>query len=81
VRDEDKWPAIHVYRSAVANGDAPVIVCPDCQSELVPVVGQHSEPELKCFACRTVFGISIYTWDQIRANIGEIVENLRNNDN
>lgn len=75
MRDEDKWSAIHAYRKAVANGDAPAILCPDCQGELVPVVGADSDPELKCLSCRTVFDIGLYTWDQIRANISEVVRN------
>lgn len=77
MRDEDKWPAVHAYRKAVAHGDAPAIMCPDCDIELVPVVGNDGEPELKCLSCRTVFDIGLGVWDQIRANIGEVVQNLK----
>lgn len=77
MRDEDKWPAIHAYRKAVANGDAPEIKCPDCNSGLVPVLGTDGDPELKCLACRTVFNIGLDVWDQIRANIREVAQNLK----
>lgn len=74
--DEDKWPALHAYRRAVAKGLAPAIKCPDCNDELVPVVARDGDPALKCLYCRTVFSIGLNTWDQIRANIHELVENL-----
>lgn len=78
MRDEDKWPAIHAYRKMVAMDRAPAILCPDCRGELVPVVGQDSDPELKCLACGTVFDIGLRTWDQIRANISELAEGIKN---
>lgn len=78
MRDEDKWPAIHVYRREVARGNAPAIRCPDCNDELVPVVGAHGDPALKCFYCRTVFSIGLTTWDQIRANIHELAKKVKN---
>lgn len=76
MRDEDKWPALHTYRREVARGNAPAIKCPDCNDELVPVVGKDGDPELKCFYCRSIFSIGLNTWDQIRANITELVQNL-----
>ena len=78
IRDEDKWPAIHAYRKACAAGEAPVIRCPDCDAELVPVVGSRDEPELKCLAGDGVFSIGLDTWDQIEANIREINKNMGN---
>jgi hypothetical protein len=77
VRDEDKWAAMHAYRKAVSRGMAPAIVCPDCDAELVPVVGSDGDPELKCLVCRTVFDIGLDVWDQIRANVHELYENVR----
>lgn len=77
MRDEDKWPAMHAYRKAVAMGEAPAIRCPDCRSELAPVVGKDGEPNLKCFACRTVFDIGLNTWKQIEANISEVVQTIK----
>ena len=77
MRDEDKWPAIHAYRKASAAGDAPVIRCPDCDGELVPVVGRDGEPELKCLACRAVFDIGLDVWKQIEANISELADRLK----
>lgn len=76
MRDEDKWPAIHTYRREVSRGRAPEIKCPDCGYELIPVVGKDGDPELKCMACRTIFDIGLDVWDQIRASIGELYQNL-----
>lgn len=77
MRDEDKWPAMHAYRKSVARGMAPAILCPDCQGELVPVVGADSDPELKCLACGVVYDIGLDVWDQIRANVYELYENVK----
>jgi hypothetical protein len=79
MRDEDKWPAIHAYRKAVAKGTAPAILCPDCEGELVPVVGRDGDPELKCLSCRVVYDIGLDVWDQITANIHELVQYLKEN--
>ena len=81
MRDDDKWPTIHVYRRAVALGKAPAILCPECEGELVPVVGRDYDPELKCLACGIVFDIGLNVWDQIRANVHELYENVSKSDN
>lgn len=82
MRDEDKWPALHAYRTAVANGDAPAIKCPDCGDEMHPVVARSGDPAMRCFSCRAVFEIGLRTWDQIAANIGEVAQNIKEkNDN
>jgi hypothetical protein len=72
-----KWAAMHAYRKAVARDMAPAILCPDCQGELVPVVGKDTEPELKCLSCRVVYDIGLDVWDQIEANVHELYENVR----
>lgn len=72
MRDEDKWPTMHAYRTAVAHGDAPAITCPECNGELVPVVGKDLDPELKCYSCGIVFDIGLSTWDQIEKSIREL---------
>ena len=77
MRDEDKWAAMHAYRKAVARDMAPAILCPDCQGELVPVVGTDGDPELRCMACLTVYDIGLDVWDQIRANVHELYEDVR----
>lgn len=77
MRDEDKWLAIHTYRRASARGLVPAILCPECDSELVPVVGKDSDPELKCLSCRIVFDIGLHVWDQINANIHELADDVR----
>jgi hypothetical protein len=77
VRDDMKWAAMHAYRKAVARDMAPAILCPDCQGELVPVVGKDTEPELKCLSCRVVYDIGLDVWDQIEANVHELYENVR----
>lgn len=77
MRDEDKWPAMHAYRKMVALDEAPAIRCPDCRSELAPVVGKDGEPNLKCFACRTMFDIGLSTWKQIEANISELADKFK----
>lgn len=80
MRDEDKWPAMHAYRKAVAMGEAPPIECPDCQSELVPVVGRDTLPALRCLACRAVWDIGLNVWNQIEANISEVVQTMKDRD-
>lgn len=77
MRDGDKWLAMHTYRRAVAMDMAPAILCPDCQGELVPVVGRDGDPELKCLSCQVVFDIGLDVWDQIRANLHELYENVK----
>lgn len=77
MRDEDKWPAMHAYRKAVAMGQAPAILCPDCDSELVPVVGSDTLPSLRCLACRVVWEPGLHVWDQIEANIREVNQNMK----
>ena len=77
MRNEDKWPAIHAYRRAVAEGAAPDIMCPDCEAGMVPVLGTDGDPHLKCLVCRTVFSIGLHTWDQIRSNVHELYENVK----
>jgi hypothetical protein len=80
MKDEDKWNTIHAYRRAVALDKAPAIKCPECEGELVPVVGRDGDPELKCMSCRIVFDIGLGVWDQIRANVHELYENVNRND-
>lgn len=79
MRDEDKWPAMHAYRKAVANGDAPAIRCPDCRVEMVPVMDNDGNPALKCYSCRVVYTIGLRVWEQIASNISEVAEMLRKN--
>lgn len=74
---EEKWATLHAYRTAVAHGDAPEIKCPDCDTPVVPVVGRRDEPALKCFSCRTVFGIGAHVWDQIGENIHDVLEQMK----
>ena len=74
------WPAIHAYRKAVAMGDAPAILCPEDQSELVPVVSPTGPPNLRCLECRSVFKPGLDVWDQIEANIGEVVQTIKDRD-
>lgn len=62
---------MHAYRRAVARGKVTPILCPHCDDELYPVVGEDLEPELKCFACRSVFDIGLQVWEQIEANLAE----------
>lgn len=80
MKDEQKWPAMHAYRKAVAMGEAPAIKCPDCQGELVPVVGRDTLPALRCLACRTTWEPGLAIWDQIRANISEVVQTFEDRD-
>lgn len=80
MRDEDKWPAMHAYRKAVALGEAPAIRCPDCEDELVPVINIDDLPSLKCLSCRTVWNPGLDTWNQIRSNITESVRNIKEKD-
>lgn len=80
MRDEDLWPAMHVYRKAVANNDAPAIKCPNCRVEMVPVVSTKGLPALKCYSCREVNEIGLRVWEQIASNITEVAEMLRKND-
>lgn len=79
MRDEDKWATMHAYRTAVTRDMAPAIRCPDDDTELVPVVGSDGDPELKCFQCRTVYDIGLEVWDQIRANVHDLYEEVKNN--
>lgn len=81
LRDEDKWPAMHAYRKAVSMDEAPAILCPEDQAELVPVVGRRSDPALKCLSCNIVFEIGLNTWKQIEANISEVAQAFRDRDN
>lgn len=80
MRDEDKWATVHAYRKAVAMGEAPPILCPECDGELVPVVGRDTLPALRCLACRMVWEPGMQVWDQITANIGEVVQTFRDRD-
>lgn len=80
MRDEDKWPAMHAYRKAVAMGEAPAILCPEDQAELVPIVGKYEGPALRCLSCRIVFEPGLHVWEQIEANIREVTYTLRNRD-
>lgn len=80
MRDEDKWPAMHAYRKAVALDEAPAIKCPDCEAELVPVVGRDTLPALRCLSCRAVWEIGLNVWDQIASNIGEVVQTFKDRD-
>lgn len=77
MKDEEKWPAMHAYRKAVALGEAPAILCPDDDAELVPILGRDSDPELRCLACGVVYDIGLDVWDQIRANLSEVVINIK----
>lgn len=65
IEPEDKWPAMHTYRKAVARGHAEPIACPDCGSEMVPVVNKILEPALKCLSCSSTFTPGLRVWDQI----------------
>lgn len=76
MRDEDKWPAMHAYRKAVAMGEAPAILCPEDQAELVPVAGKDG-PALRCLSCRVVFEPGLHVWKQIEANIREVNQNMK----
>lgn len=80
MRDEDKWPTIHAYRKAVALDEAPAIKCTDCEGELVPVVGRDTLPALRCLACRVVWEPGLDVWDQITANISEVVQTFKDRD-
>lgn len=80
MKNEDKWPAIHAYRKAVAMGEAPAITCPDCTGELVPVVGRDTLPALRCLACRAVWEPGLNVWNQIAGNIGEVVQTFIDRD-
>lgn len=78
MRDDEKWPLVHTYRRAVAQGKALPIRCPDCETEMVPVVDADQEPALKCFTCRSVFNIGLYVYDQmLNALVGVELELLR----
>lgn len=77
MRDEDKWPAMHAYRKAVAMGMAPAIRCPDCEAELVPVVGRDTLPALRCLACRVVWEPGLHVWNQIASNISEAAQDVK----
>ena len=79
MRDEDKWPTIHAYRHAVALGEAPAITCPDCESELLPVVGPDAFPMFKCFSCNAGWKPGQNMWDQILANLNEVADNIIKN--
>lgn len=80
MRDEDKWPAMHAHRKAVALGEAPAIKCPDCEGELVPVVGRDTLPALRCLACRITWEPGLNVWNQIASNIGETVQIFEDRD-
>lgn len=80
MRDEDKWPAMHAYRKAVGMGEAPAILCPEDEAELVPVVGKNSLPALRCLSCGIVWEPGLHVWDQITANIGEVVQTFKDRD-
>lgn len=77
--DDDKWPAMHAYRKAVAHGDAPSIFCPEagCGAEMLTVVGTRGEPALRCMSCRVVYNIGLDVWEQIEGNIREVSQTLR----
>ncbi len=77
LRDEDKWPAMHAYRKAVAKGDAPAILCPECRGELLPIVGANGDPDLRCASCRVVYDIGLHVWKQIEANISELADRFK----
>lgn len=80
IRDEDKWPALHAYRKAVAMGEAPAILCPEDQSELVPVVARDGAPALRCMSCNIVFEPGLHVWKQIEANISEVIQTFKDRD-
>lgn len=67
-----KWPIIHEYRRAVANGKALPVLCPDCKGELVPVAGRDDEPALRCLSCRVVFELGLHVWDQIKNALRDV---------
>lgn len=79
MRDQDKWPAMHAYRKAVAMGEAPAIMCPEDGAELVPVASKDG-PALRCLSCRIVFEPGLHVWDQIEANIREVVQTFKDRD-
>jgi hypothetical protein len=71
--DEQKWPLVHDYRRMSAAGKVPPILCPDCNGELVPTAhAKDEDPHFRCLACRTVFSISLWTYEQMLANLEEL---------
>ena len=68
----DNWAKIHRYRRAVANSQAAPIMCPECNSELVPVVGKNGEPALRCLVCRSVYEPGVLVWNQIDAALDNL---------
>lgn len=71
---------MHAYRKAVAMGEAPAVLCPEDQAELVPVVGRGGSPSLRCLSCRVVYNPGQDVWDQIESNIREVVQTFRDRD-
>lgn len=83
MNNDDKWLAIHTYRRAVTNGHAEPIRCPEDETEMVPVVGDRGEPALKCYHCRSVYGIGLHVYEQIKSGLASAVidiewENMNN---
>lgn len=77
MRDEDKWPLVHAYRKAVELGEAPKIECPDCEAELVSIMGVRELPAFRCMACMITFHPALQVYKQMEENLREVNENMR----
>lgn len=75
----DKWDMIHRYRTLVVNDVLPPINCPECDCEMVPVVDTDDSPALQCLGCMSTTHIGLLIWDQIKANIKEVENEIERN--
>jgi hypothetical protein len=72
MRDDEKWPLVHAYRTAAANDLVPHINCPECEHTMVTVADLDSDPAFKCMSGCGTFGITIQTYEAMKKNLKEL---------
>ena len=68
---EDKWTMIHRYNRLVNDGVTAPLVCPDCNTRLISMIGANDDPVLWCVVDNTRMTPGVSFWQDIRAVISE----------
>lgn len=76
MQPETKWELAHMYRRESIKGNVPLVLCPDCETEVVITAGKDSLPAFRCFVCPTTHNIRLEAYEQMLSNLREALTDL-----